>query len=100
MARAKREIPHFYLGTTVDMTRALAWLGAENARRPVTDRLLPAVLLIKAVALALREVPELNGFWEEGALPGRGPASTRGWRFRCEAAAWSRRRFTTRTSKT
>jgi len=66
MARAKREIPHFYLGTTVDMTRALAWLGAENTRRPVTERLLPAVLLIKATALALREVPDLNGFWEQG----------------------------------
>jgi pyruvate dehydrogenase E2 component (dihydrolipoamide acetyltransferase) len=34
----------------------------------VTDRLLPAVLLLKAVALALAEVPELNGFWIDGAF--------------------------------
>lgn len=66
MARSKREIPHFYLGTTIDMSRSLAWLAGENAKRPVTERLLPAVLLIKAVALALREVPELNGYWTDG----------------------------------
>jgi pyruvate dehydrogenase E2 component (dihydrolipoamide acetyltransferase) len=63
MARAKREIPHYYLAHTIDMHRALAWLAAENADRPVTERLLPGVLLLRAVALAVREVPELNGVW-------------------------------------
>jgi pyruvate dehydrogenase E2 component (dihydrolipoamide acetyltransferase) len=63
MTRAKREIPHYYLTHTIDLHRALAWLAEENARRPVTDRLLAGVLLLKAVALALREVPELNGAW-------------------------------------
>jgi len=63
MARSKREIPHYYLAHTIDLHRALAWLAEENARRPVTDRLLYGVLLIKAVALALREVPELNAVW-------------------------------------
>jgi pyruvate dehydrogenase E2 component (dihydrolipoamide acetyltransferase) len=64
MSRSKREIPHFYLGQTVDLSRAIAWLGQENLRRPVTERLLHGALLIKAVALALREVPELNATWE------------------------------------
>jgi pyruvate dehydrogenase E2 component (dihydrolipoamide acetyltransferase) len=41
------------------------WLADANARRPVTERLLAGILLIKAVALALREVPELNGIWSE-----------------------------------
>jgi pyruvate dehydrogenase E2 component (dihydrolipoamide acetyltransferase) len=63
MARAKREIPHYYLTHTIDLHRALAWLAEENGRRPVPDRLLAGVLLLKAVALALREVPELNGVW-------------------------------------
>jgi pyruvate dehydrogenase E2 component (dihydrolipoamide acetyltransferase) len=66
MARSKREIPHYYLATTIDLTRALAWLASYNAERPVTERMLYGVLLLKAVALALREVPELNGFWTEG----------------------------------
>ena len=66
MARSKREIPHYYLSTTIDMSRASAWLAAENQRRPVTERLLSSVLFIKAVALALRHVPELNALWKEG----------------------------------
>lgn len=63
MSKANREIPHYYLQTRIDMSRALAWLEAENAKRPMQDRLLAAVLTLKAVALALRDVPELNGFW-------------------------------------
>ena len=64
MARSKREIPHYYVGTTIDMGRALAWLAGENLKRPVKERLLYGVLLLKAVALALREVPELNALWK------------------------------------
>lgn len=68
MTRSKREIPHYYLGTTIDLGRAMAWLKEENAKRPVTERLLASVLLIKAVALAVREVPELNAIWKEGRV--------------------------------
>ena len=66
MARSKREIPHYYLATTIDMAAPLAWLEARNRERPVTERLLYGVLLLRATALALREVPELNGFWKNG----------------------------------
>lgn len=68
MARSKREIPHYYLSTTIDMGRAMAWLAEENLKRAVADRLLYGVLLIKAVALALHEVPELNALWKEGQV--------------------------------
>lgn len=68
MARSKREIPHYYLGTDIDMKRALDWLAAENAARPVTERVLYAALLLKAVALACRTVPEMNGYWTDGAF--------------------------------
>jgi pyruvate dehydrogenase E2 component (dihydrolipoamide acetyltransferase) len=63
MARSKREIPHYYLGTSIDMFRAMTWLAEENLKRPVTERLLAGSLLMKATALALREVPELNAVW-------------------------------------
>jgi len=73
MARSKREIPHYYLSTTIDMRKSLDWLAAENAKRPVTKRLLYSVLLIRAVALALRSTPELNGFWiDDGFKPADG----------------------------
>lgn len=68
VTRSKREIPHYYLGTDIDLAKALAWLGAENARRSVTERLLPAVLLLKSVAVALQKFPSLNGFWRDGAF--------------------------------
>jgi len=68
MAHSKREIPHYYLGTQIDMSRAMAWLQAENLKRPITGRLLYSVALLKAVALAIREVPEMNGFWLDGAF--------------------------------
>ena len=68
MARSKREIPHYYLASTVAMRRALDWLAAENAKRPVTKRLLYSALLIRATALAAREVSEMNGFWIDGAF--------------------------------
>jgi pyruvate dehydrogenase E2 component (dihydrolipoamide acetyltransferase) len=63
MARSKREIPHFYVSETIDLSAALRWLGNENERRSVEDRLLAGALLLKAVALALRDVPELNATW-------------------------------------
>lgn len=66
MSRSNREIPHYYLETKVDMSHALSWLAEANRERSVKQRLLPVVLLIKAVAKALTEVPELNGYWEDG----------------------------------
>jgi pyruvate dehydrogenase E2 component (dihydrolipoyllysine-residue acetyltransferase) len=73
MARSKREIPHYYLGTHVDATPALDWLERTNLERPVPERLLPAALFLKAVALAAREVPQLNGFWLDDTFrPGDG----------------------------
>ncbi|HTQ46798.1 MAG TPA: dihydrolipoamide acetyltransferase family protein [Polyangiaceae bacterium] len=68
MARSKREIPHYYLSIDVDVGPATAWLEAENTRRPVTERVLFAALLLKATALAAREVPEVNGFFVDGAF--------------------------------
>lgn len=73
MSRSKREIPHYYLASTVDFGAAGTWLGSYNSDRPPAQRLLPAALLIKATALALVEVPQLNGFYENGAVrPGAG----------------------------
>jgi pyruvate dehydrogenase E2 component (dihydrolipoamide acetyltransferase) len=68
MARSKREIPHYYLGHPIDLAAALAWLETFNTAQPVSQRLLPAVLLLKASALALREAPQLNGTFVDGGF--------------------------------
>jgi pyruvate dehydrogenase E2 component (dihydrolipoamide acetyltransferase) len=68
MARSKREIPHYYLSDDLDVTDALAWLRQANEARPVTGRLLPAALLLRAVVRAALEAPELNGHWIDGSF--------------------------------
>lgn len=68
MSRSKREIPHYYLAHTIDMEPALGWLEKQNAQRPVAERILPPVLLLKAVAQAIWDVPELNGYWVDGTF--------------------------------
>jgi pyruvate dehydrogenase E2 component (dihydrolipoamide acetyltransferase) len=66
MSKSNRDIPHYYMETSIDMTNALGWLEEENLKRPIRERLLPVVILLKAVAKSLTEVPELNGFWVDG----------------------------------
>ncbi|HET7741236.1 MAG TPA: dihydrolipoamide acetyltransferase family protein [Mycobacterium sp.] len=63
MSRSKREIPHYYLASEVHMDIALKWMTQRNAGRPVTERLLPAALHIKAVGRAAQRFSEFNGFW-------------------------------------
>lgn len=67
VSKSKREIPHYYLSTDIDLSAAFAWLSVTNAQRPVSERILPAALLLKSVATALRRYPDLNGFWIDGA---------------------------------
>ena len=68
MSRSKREIPHYYLSETVSLERAAAWLEAENARRPLPARILMAVLYLKAVALACKAYPDMNGHYVDNAF--------------------------------
>jgi len=66
MSRSKREIPHYYLMETVDLSLAMAWLERFNAEKPPLERILPAVLFLKASALCLRDSPQFNGAYENG----------------------------------
>jgi len=66
MSRSKREIPHYYLSHDIDLTPAADWLSTHNAEQPPDRRLLMGALFIKAVAVTLRQFPELNGFDRDG----------------------------------
>lgn len=66
MARSKREIPHYYLASDIPLKRAADWLAEHNAQRSVTERVLMAAVLLKAVAQALKRHPNLNGFYRDG----------------------------------
>ncbi len=73
MSRSKREIPHYYVGTTVDLHALTTWLTRTNRDRAVSERIVPAAALLRATALAARAMPQLNGFWKDDAfVPGAG----------------------------
>jgi pyruvate dehydrogenase E2 component (dihydrolipoamide acetyltransferase) len=63
MARSKREIPHYYLTETVDVAAAMEFLRTRNLDLPVSQRIIPAAVLLKAAARAARIVADLNGFF-------------------------------------
>ncbi|TDK45039.1 dihydrolipoamide acetyltransferase family protein [Antarcticimicrobium luteum] len=69
MSRANREIPHFHLSQTFDLTPAADFLTAHNAGKPPAERLLMAALYLRAAVGAARAVPELNGWYEDGFRP-------------------------------
>ena len=68
MSRAKREIPHYYLSQPVCLANALAWLETRNQALEVSARLLPAVLLLRASALAVAQFPAFNGRYENDSF--------------------------------
>jgi pyruvate dehydrogenase E2 component (dihydrolipoamide acetyltransferase) len=65
MSRSKREIPHYYLSMQCCFSSARSWLDQHNATVPIEQRLLPSALLLKAVALAARAMPDFNGFYKD-----------------------------------
>ena len=73
MSRSKREIPHYYLADEIMLEKSMSWLKTRNAERSIDDRVLPAVLLLKAVGIAAQRFGEFNGFWrEDGFQPATG----------------------------
>lgn len=73
MSRSKREIPHYYLAEEIVLENALTWLTTRNAQRSIDERVLPAVLLLKAVGVAAQRFGEFNGFWrDDGFQPANG----------------------------
>jgi pyruvate dehydrogenase E2 component (dihydrolipoamide acetyltransferase) len=73
MSRSKREIPHYYLAQEILLENSLNWLTTRNAQRSIDERVLPAVLLLKAVGVAAQRFGEFNGFWrDDGFEPATG----------------------------
>lgn len=64
MARSNREVPHYYLWDEVDVSALTRWVRDYNAAQPVTARLLPAAVLLCAVARAAAEFKDLNGTFD------------------------------------
>ena len=65
MSRSKREIPHYYLSLDCCFSNARSWLEQHNSSVSIEQRLLPSALLLKAVALAARALPDFNGYYKD-----------------------------------
>ena len=76
LTEAKRDVPHFYLMRTFDAAPMMAFRGrlndllGEREADPKGSKGKVSVndLIIKAVALALRRMPECNASWEGDAI--------------------------------
>jgi len=67
LAQAKREIPHFYLTADVRMDEVMGLRARlREGPRPLSISVNDA--LIRAAALALRAVPEVNAAWADEAV--------------------------------
>src|SRR5262249_45048549 len=68
MGEAKREIPHFYASAEIAMDEAVRLKEALVALGAEYDGLTYTHLVLKAIGLALRRVPELNASYDGDAM--------------------------------
>ncbi|MGD9749764.1 MAG: dihydrolipoamide acetyltransferase family protein [Acidimicrobiia bacterium] len=68
MSRSWQEIPHYHLQTRAELSAALERLARANEAQPISRRVLPAALLLHAVARAAAHHPLVNGTYTGGAF--------------------------------
>ncbi len=73
-SRSKQTVPHFYVSVDCELDALLALRAQLNDAAPVRRTATPAYklsvndMVIKAMALALRDVPDANVSWTESAM--------------------------------
>jgi pyruvate dehydrogenase E2 component (dihydrolipoamide acetyltransferase) len=68
LTEAKRDVPHFYLQRPIDAAPLMGFRQRLNELLGDRGKVSVNDLVIKAVALALRRVPECNASWEGDAI--------------------------------
>jgi pyruvate dehydrogenase E2 component (dihydrolipoamide acetyltransferase) len=68
LTEAKRDVPHFYLEADLDVEALVALREQLNESAEKDARISINDLLIRACALALREVPTSNASWVDGNI--------------------------------
>jgi pyruvate dehydrogenase E2 component (dihydrolipoamide acetyltransferase) len=68
LTEAKRDVPHFYLMRDLDAAALLGYRHRLNELLGDKGKISVNDLVIKAVALALRRIPECNASWEGEAI--------------------------------
>ena len=68
MATAKREIPHYYVAVSVDMTDGMAMRRDLNAQLSEGEHISVSHLIVKACSLALEHQPHFNATFTETGI--------------------------------
>lgn len=68
LSESKRTIPHFYLSSDLELDALLALRATLNERLGGEGKLSVNDFIVKAAALALRQVPEANAVWTDDAV--------------------------------
>src|SRR5262249_43448002 len=68
MATAKREMPHYYVAVSVDMSEALRMRRELNAQLPEADHIPISPMIVKACALALEAHPHFNATFTDTGI--------------------------------
>jgi pyruvate dehydrogenase E2 component (dihydrolipoamide acetyltransferase) len=68
MSQSKREVPHFYLTTEIELDGLAAAARATNADRAPDERLTLTAYLLHALARTLVAHPEFNAAWDGDTL--------------------------------
>jgi pyruvate dehydrogenase E2 component (dihydrolipoamide acetyltransferase) len=68
MSASKRDAPHFYVSTDIEMDGLIDAIAADDAGRDEGRRTTVTAYLLRAVALTLAEHPEFNAIWEGADL--------------------------------
>lgn len=63
--KSKQNVPHFYVTMAIEMDKARALLQELNADAPDGSKITINDLIVKASAVALTRVPEVNASWTE-----------------------------------
>lgn len=66
MLKSKKEIPHYYLKNKVQLGNLLNWIDERNQNKSVEKRIMIPVAIYKAIILALKKFPKMNGHFIDG----------------------------------
>lgn len=72
MVESKTTIPHFYVTSEIDMAEAMAFRRSANRMLEGSESLSVNNIVLKAVALALRQFPDLNASYRNGNVERHG----------------------------
>lgn len=64
LTQQKLEVPHYHLSAELTLDKLLAARARLNAGRGVDEQLSVTDFVVRAVALAMRKVPEANAVWK------------------------------------